>query len=468
MVTGAIANTQIFLVMAHDDSCGQISLVDDRARIAWPDCGKQPIFERINAELYRATEALGGTYVKNPTWAASLGKSLVTVHPLGGCGMSDSAEHGVVDHEGRVFAGTSGDEVHAGLYVADGAIMPRSLGVNPFLTISAMAERNAAIIAEKHGRKVTYELSSRPVVAVPTRKIDLEFTETMRGFMATDTELDFKAAAKKGESEDSKLEFTVTVSTDDLDEMLRNPQHRARIHGTVTAPALSPEPMSVTHGQFELFTADPDDPRARRMTYRLPLSLADGTRLYFHGYKHVRDDGLDIWADTTTLFVTIHEGTVAGGPVVGRGMLRIHVKDFATQMRTFKIRNAGNLVRRLKAAADFGRFFAGSLYDTYGGVLARRSVLDPDAPPRTIRELHAPSPETHFFTTGDKIPLRLIRYQGGAGCPCCSCTGSGCRPGSSRPISWTRTWWSTCAARGTTSGCSTIARAWTSLPRKET
>jgi cholesterol oxidase len=98
-------------------------------------------------------------------------------------------------------------------------------------------------------------------------------------------------------------------------------------------------------------------------------------------------------------------------------MLRIHVKDFATQMRTFKISNAGNIVRRLKAAADFGRFFAGSLYDTYGGVLAKRSVLDPDAPPRAIRELHVPSPETHFFTTGDKIPLRLVRYQAGAGVP---------------------------------------------------
>ena len=95
--------------MAHDDARGEIKLVDGRVRISWPGVGKQPIFERINQELKRASEALGGTFIKNPIWAERLGQSLVTVHPLGGCGMGASAETGVVDHRGRVFAGRSGD-----------------------------------------------------------------------------------------------------------------------------------------------------------------------------------------------------------------------------------------------------------------------------------------------------------------------------------------------------------------------
>lgn len=413
MVAGALANTQTFLVMAHDDSQGVISLVDDRVRISWPDCGKQPIFERINQELYRATEALGGTFVKNPTWAESLGKSLVTVHPLGGCGMGESAERGVVDHQGRVFAGRAGDEVHEGLYVADGAILPRAVGVNPFLSISAFAERNAAIIAEERGRKVTYDLPSSPRASIETRKIGLQFTETMRGFFAADPSLDHAAAAKAGQQSGGAMEFTATVTSDDLDEMLHNSMHRARVHGTLTAPGLSAEPMSVTQGTFELLTQDPDDPRARRMTYRMPLSTAGGRRLYMHGYKLVRDDtgfGLDVWSDTTTLFVTAHEGENEAARVLGRGILKIHALDFATQLRTLKITNAGSIARRLKASADFGRFFAGSLFDTYGGVLARRSALDPNAPPRTLRELRTAPPETHFFTTEDRVSLRMVRY----------------------------------------------------------
>ena len=33
------------------------------------------------------------------------GDKLIIVHPLGGCGMSDVPESGVVDDQGRVFAG---------------------------------------------------------------------------------------------------------------------------------------------------------------------------------------------------------------------------------------------------------------------------------------------------------------------------------------------------------------------------
>lgn len=418
--TGAVANTQTFLVMAHDDSCGEISLVDDRVRIAWPDCGKQSIFDRINQELHRATEALGGTYVKNPMWSERLGKSLITVHPLGGCSMAETAELGVVDDRGRVFSGRSGSEVHPGLYVSDGSVMPRSLGVNPFLTISALAERNVAFIAEERGATIAYDLPSRPKTQLSVRKVGVEFTETMRGFIHLGDDaanLDYAAAVKAAEATGGKADFSATVTSDDLYEMLKSPQHQAHVHGAVHAPSISPEPIRVTLGDFNLLTKDPDDPRARRMTYKMPMVTSDGRHLYMHGFKHVRDDkGMDLWPDTTTLFVTLYDGTDDRAPVIGKGILKIHPKDFITQMRTFKITNAGNLMRRLKAAADFGRFFAGALYDTYGGVLARRSELDPDAAPRALRELRAEQPEMHFLTTPDNVSLRVLRYPG-AGSP---------------------------------------------------
>jgi cholesterol oxidase len=65
-------------------------------------------------------------------------KDLITPHPLGGCCMGRSAADGVVDHRGEVFG-------YSGLFVVDGAIVPRPIGVNPSRTIGALAERAATL-----------------------------------------------------------------------------------------------------------------------------------------------------------------------------------------------------------------------------------------------------------------------------------------------------------------------------------
>src|SRR5262249_11101740 len=85
------------------------------------------------------TTKLGGTFIENPIWAFSPFKTLLTPHPLGGCPMAGDAAGGVVNALGQVFRDDGG--VYDGLYVADGSIIPSAIGVNPFLTISALAER---------------------------------------------------------------------------------------------------------------------------------------------------------------------------------------------------------------------------------------------------------------------------------------------------------------------------------------
>ena len=75
----------------------------------------------------------------------------MTVHPLGGLPMGDDVDHGAVDDRGRVY--DPGGRLHYGLYVADGSVVPRSLGVTPLLTISALSERIAEGIVETHARR---------------------------------------------------------------------------------------------------------------------------------------------------------------------------------------------------------------------------------------------------------------------------------------------------------------------------
>jgi cholesterol oxidase len=79
-----------------------------------------------------------------------MGTKPATAHPLGGCGIGDDAKRGVVNHKCQVFAGTDGEGVHGGLYVCDGSAIPRSIGCNPLLTITALAERAMVHLARDH------------------------------------------------------------------------------------------------------------------------------------------------------------------------------------------------------------------------------------------------------------------------------------------------------------------------------
>jgi len=82
-------------------------------------------------------------------------------------------------------------------------------------------------------------------------------------------------------------------------------------------------------------------------------------------------------------------------------------------MTTMQVLNANSVEQRLKSAARFGQFFAGTLYESYGGIFARPTAFDPDAPPRKRRPLRVGAPVVYPFLAEDGVPLRLTRYQGG-------------------------------------------------------
>jgi cholesterol oxidase len=151
--TGAVHRTQICLVVAQDDAGGEMVLDGDRLTIRWPDVGRQAPFTRANEMMLGAARALGGTYIPSPTWHELLGRKPVTGHPLGGCPLADDARDGVVNHRGQVFSEDTGDQVHPGLFVMDGSIVPVALGVNPLLTITALAERCCELMVSDGNRR---------------------------------------------------------------------------------------------------------------------------------------------------------------------------------------------------------------------------------------------------------------------------------------------------------------------------
>jgi cholesterol oxidase len=66
-----------------------------------------------------------------------------TGHLLGGCCMGATRELGVIDHQHRVHG-------YDGLYVIDGSAISANVGVNPSLTICALAERAMTFVPPKH------------------------------------------------------------------------------------------------------------------------------------------------------------------------------------------------------------------------------------------------------------------------------------------------------------------------------
>jgi cholesterol oxidase len=70
------------------------------------------------------------------TWGELAGVPM-TAHIIGGCVIGDSPDTGVIDPYHRVYG-------YSGLHVVDGSAVSANLGVNPSLTITAMAERAMA------------------------------------------------------------------------------------------------------------------------------------------------------------------------------------------------------------------------------------------------------------------------------------------------------------------------------------
>ena len=162
----AIASSALIGFIGHDSALGVLKLPDARrgargserpmpgegvAQVMWPEARSDP---RLLNHLEQLGSRIpdGAQVLPNPLWKMlpreladlvdqPLGPVL-TVHPLGGCAMADSAATGVVDQWGQVFSGDADNHVvHEGLVVLDGSIIPSSLGANPALTIAALALR---------------------------------------------------------------------------------------------------------------------------------------------------------------------------------------------------------------------------------------------------------------------------------------------------------------------------------------
>jgi cholesterol oxidase len=147
----AINESMVMLGMGHDGGMGRLEKKNGRYRIKWDGLKESAYRKMVFGEFERLAAAHGGKYKR----LKAFGNNLVTVHPLGGCPMSDDPICGATNHLGQVYDFANGGHldsdtglpaVHDGLYVADASVIPTALGVNPYMTIGALSERIATHI----------------------------------------------------------------------------------------------------------------------------------------------------------------------------------------------------------------------------------------------------------------------------------------------------------------------------------
>jgi cholesterol oxidase len=126
-----------WFAQGRDAANGTMSLRDKKLFLDWDPTESERVIDAIVETHQQLAGATQGLALVPLTWTWL--KNLITPHPLGGANIGRTSAEGVVDHRGEVFG-------YKNLFVADGAIVPEALGLNPSKTIAALAERNVALI----------------------------------------------------------------------------------------------------------------------------------------------------------------------------------------------------------------------------------------------------------------------------------------------------------------------------------
>lgn len=221
-----------------------------------------------------------------------------------------------------------------------------------------------------------YDKSGIPLSPAATRMKDPEpgiaFRETMEGWFSLDAE-DPEEGVQKGKDRDTRLSMNASIYIHGLREFMEDANHAGTMAGNINFAPFD-DYLPAKTGVFNLFVEQKDQgPDIKWMIYEMEFEY-NGQPYYLAGKKEVRDDpGFDLWQDTTTLKVRLHEGTDKTGPVAGAGVLTLSKTELVRLLRSLHAIDAGDTAERFNLIANFGTFFLGELWDSYKGLATKDS-----------------------------------------------------------------------------------------------
>jgi choline dehydrogenase-like flavoprotein len=419
----------VLLAMGRDDVPASLELgLSGRLFATFPD-GGFPTLSEEERVMRGIADQLGGTLRSSPLWA--LARRPVTAHSHGGCAL------GTVTNEWGEVRG------HKNLFINDGSLLPRPVGVNPSSTIAAVAERNIEhfvmtlndslpktwrddIENARQWRKDQKNVSLEP--PNPVQPITLQhpgvgfaFAEEMKGrIVRLDAEepselprpghhriplAPFLNAEGRGEHHPPRVAgFRLDARVGDIGAFLNDEHHRVPLTGVLSLPedviTTGPIEVKIRSGSMALLVAAARD--RRLMIYHLPFEI-DGQHWTLIGQKEIQDDpGFDAWLDAATLYVELCRDTVdleelldpssmiPLPTVAARGILRLGLHDFAVnQLRHLSVLGAADPARVIWTLGSFGVFFFGQMQGAYAPEIEHFLSLFGRAFWRSAGDVHA-------------------------------------------------------------------------------
>jgi len=394
----------LLLAMGRDDTPARLALDRNGHMYARFPNEAFPTLSEEERVMRGIADQLGGTLRTSPLWA--LARRPVTAHSHGGCALGH-----VTDDWGEVRG-------HQNLFINDGSLLPRPVGVNPSSTIAALAERNIEHFVLRLKRKLPpawqqdiqdaaeWRQKQRDVSLEPPKPVEITlhnagvgfaFVEEMSGrLVLLDKEepsqlprpgrrriplAPFLNAEGRDESGPPRVaRFHLNARVRDIGEFLNDEHHRVPLTGELWLPGglITTDPIKATieDGTMALLVAVARD--RRLMIYHLPFQVG-GNRWTMIGQKEIQNDpGFDAWLDASTLYVELRRGDLdlpdfldpsgcgEQPPVLARGILRLGLHDFAVnQLQGFQALGTTDPARTIWTLGSFGVFFFGQMQGAY-------------------------------------------------------------------------------------------------------
>ena len=359
----ATKKTQILLSVGHDLSKGQMDFIvknDDYLNayidLKWSGIKDQKSYYDQKKSIKFLAESASSFCIDS----RAVGNKPISVHILGGCAMGDNIKLGVVDHMGRVFSPESKNAVYNGLYILDGSIIPKSVGINPLMTISALAERSVDKILEKLESETKLNTKTLPLNLKSF--IDdgdtIELTEEAKGH------LHYFKNNDRTKSYSNSIYLQIKFKINCLHSFLNDKDKKLEISGFVDSPFIGNKKNHFASNCATFFAEDDKQQHLKLITFKFNVLGKNNQKFIVKGKKSIPISAiLGSFKNYLEIDIEVYKDSEIKEKLFAKGIVTISLASFVRSF--FKFLNNPNgktYLQRTKNTLDFVNFVGKNLY----------------------------------------------------------------------------------------------------------